>query len=183
MTRIIVLAGNAGAGKDTAADVFVEHGGWSRMSLAGPLKYMLGELLKLRGCPDPKRYTDGDLKEVPCPYLDGVTARHAMQTLGTEWGRKLIGEDLWLNTWRDKFNADLNACRKGVVVTDCRFANEAEFLKAMGAEVFLVKRPGFQRRMGHASEDLSWAEDCPIIWNDFPTVEEFQDSVRARFFA
>lgn len=181
MTRIIVLAGLAGSGKDTAAEVFLEHRGWTRQPLAGPLKMMLQTLLTIRGCPDPRRYTDGDLKEAPCAYLNGQTARHAMQTLGTEWGRERIAQTLWLDTWRDQFGEHDNRC-VGVVVTDCRFANEAEYLKAMGAEIYLVKRPGFQRRMNHASEDLSWAEGLEVLWNDFPTADEFQDSIRATFF-
>jgi hypothetical protein len=44
------------------------------------------------------RYLEGDLKEQLIPEL-GVTSRYAQITIGTEWGRKLIGEDLWANTW------------------------------------------------------------------------------------
>lgn len=181
VTRIVVLAGLAGSGKDTAAEVFLDHKGWTRQPLAGPLKMMLQTLLTIRGCPDPRRYTDGDLKEVLCPYLNGQTMRHAMQKLGTEWGRAEVSQTIWLDTWRDQFAAHDNRCA-GVIVTDCRFANEAKYLDEMGAEIYAVKRSGFQRRMAHASENLDWAEGLPVLWNDFGTAGEFQDSIRARFF-
>lgn len=177
MSRIIVFAGTAGSGKDTAAAVLIENG-FARAPLAGPLKNMLRGLMRQVGISEDtlERMVEGDLKEKPSPKLLGHTPRHAMQTLGTEWGRKHMGETFWLDTWLRMWGGE------DLVVTDCRFANEAEFLKNLGAEVYLVKRPGFQRRMTHASEDLSWADSCEVIWNDFPTADEFKDSVRARFF-
>ena len=182
MPRIIAFAGLAGSGKDTAAAVILEQLWWERRPLAGPLKAMLATLMKLRGCHDPETYTDGNLatKQATTPWLNNETPRRAMQLLGTEFGRAL-SPTLWLDTWRDGM---LKSTAHGVVVTDVRFANEAEYLKKLGAEIYLVRRPGFVGGAGqHASEDLSWAEGLEVIWNDFQTAEEFQDSVRARFFS
>lgn len=180
--RIVVLAGFAGSGKDTAGAVFTEHG-FTRAPLAGPLKNMLRCFLQMRDYPEEirERMLEGDLKEVETSAFGGCpgfnTPRRAMQLLGAEWGR-VLDPLLWLDTW------SIMHCQPGnYVVTDCRYANEAGYLRKQGAEVYLVKRPGFQRRMEHSSEDLSWAEGCEVIWNDFPTAGEFQDSIRARFFA
>lgn len=180
MTRIVVLAGQAGHGKDTAADVFVEHG-FIRAPLTGPLKDMLRNLLSKRGAHASvaEEMVNGAFKETPTPLLNGATPRLAMQTLGTEWGRKL-SPTLWLDTWRDMWSEE-----RKVVVTDCRFENEGAYLKALGAELYVVRRPGFTRDVGaHSSEDLAWAAGEEVIWNDgYPTAGDFQDSVRARFFA
>ena len=59
-------------------------------------------LRKLLACPGAdagmiRRMIDGDLKEAPTPLFEGRTPRHAMQTLGTEWGRDRIGRDLRAN--------------------------------------------------------------------------------------
>lgn len=180
MQRIVVFAGMAGHGKDTAGHVLVENG-FTRAPLAGPLKAMIGTLLWLQAVSEghQRRMLEGDLKETPDPALGGATPRRAMQLLGTEWGRAL-SPTLWLDTWRRYHGGRENF---NLVVTDCRFANEAAYLKEMGAEVYLVRRPGFVGGAGqHSSEDLSWASDAEVLWNDFSTPEEFQDSIRARFF-
>jgi hypothetical protein len=182
MGRIIVFAGEAGHGKDTAADVLV-RAGWHRLPLAKPLKDMLAGLLETRGTQQShiERCLNGDLKETPSEFLNGQTPRIAMQRLGTEWGRGL-SQTLWLDTWRDT-REHIYHPDSDLVVTDCRFENEAAYLKKLGAEVYLVKRPGFTKTVAaHSSEDLSWAADEPVIWNDAPTVEAFQAVVRAQFF-
>lgn len=193
MTRIVVLAGEAGHGKDAAADIFVEHG-FVRAPLAGPLKDMIRSVLRDRDYPAEtiERFVNGDLKEVPHEAFGGNTCRVAMQKLGTEWGRALFGEKFWLDTWSIKHCQPDN-----YVVTDCRFENEADYLKSLGAELFLVRRPGFSKAASHASEDLEWAKarawghgeranptsfDIENLWND-GTLADFTDMILARFFS
>lgn len=185
--RIVVLAGQAGHGKDSAADVFVEHG-FIRAPLAGPLKGMLAALIH-NVTEDYADYADqcvnGRYKETAIAALMGKTPRYAMQTLGTEWGRKCMGATFWLDVWKAKWIHGRSPLQSvNIVVTDCRFENEGAYLKALGAELYVVRRPGFTRDVGaHSSEDLSWAAGEEVIWNDgFPTAGDFQDSVRARFF-
>ena len=38
-----------------------------------------------------------ELREVPNPLLGGKSIQFALNTLGTDWGRKMIDEDIWLN--------------------------------------------------------------------------------------
>lgn len=182
MTKIIVLAGQAGHGKDTAADIFVEHG-FTRAPLAANLKDMLRTLYASMGfsTDQVQRMTEGDLKETPLASFYGKSPRHLMQTLGTQWGREQVGAKFWLDSWTARFNA---GATKPLVVTDCRFENEGTYLKALGAELYLVRRPGFTKNVGaHSSEDLAWAAGAETLWNDCSTAAEFQDSVRARFFS
>lgn len=164
--RIVVFCGQKNSGKDTAAQALMARG-WVRLPLAGPLKNMLANLILLRGASEDHvmRMLEGDLKETPSAFLGGKTPRHAMQTLGTEWGRNMLSDTIWLDTWAD-MTRRLPAEIHGIVVTDCRFANEAAFLQNRGAEVYVIKRPGYTTQAAHASEDLTWAVSYPILWND-----------------
>jgi hypothetical protein len=180
--RIIGFAGLAGAGKDTAADVLLKTGLYYKVSFAEPLKLMLQTLLRQRGCENPERYTDGDLKEQPCEYLEGITPRWAMQSLGTEWGRVCISPDLWINTFKHRVRRlrDVHHVR-GVVVTDVRFVNEVLAIRDLGGSVFRVIR-GEQMPMEHASErQVAMLPVDGEIKNVYPSAEEFQAYVRGFF--
>ena len=98
---IVGITGFKGSGKSTVANVFTQHG-YAYKPFAGPLKAMLMALLLGAEVPQELavRALYGDLKESPMESLGGRTARHAMQTLGTEWGRDLISPSLWTDAWK-----------------------------------------------------------------------------------
>lgn len=150
--RLIGLAGPAGCGKSTAARV-LRRNGFARVKFAGPLKAMLRAMLFEAGVAsrEVRRMIEGDLKEVPQPILAGRTPRHAMQTLGTEWGRDCIAPDLWVGLAMARIGALLDDGRD-VVIDDVRFPNEAAAIRSLGGRVVLVDRPGVTPVAAHASE-------------------------------
>lgn len=150
--RVIALCGLAGSGKSTIADRLVAEDGYTRVKFADTLKNMLRTLGLTDG------HIEGDLKEQPCALLGGQTPRHAMITLGTEWGRELIWQNLWVNNWRERAKAVLDAGGK-VVVDDMRFPNEADFAAALGALRIRVVRPG-QQAGAHQSEAHAASMPC-----------------------
>ena len=135
--RLIGIAGPARAGKDTLASHLLDNlsDDWSRSSFADPLKAMLSVIGV--DCSDDKKAVVDD--------AFGVTPRHMMQTLGTEWGRNLIDSDIWVKAF-----ARLNA-GKCVIVPDVRFENEAELVREHGVLIHLVGRGGIEG--SHVSEN------------------------------
>ena len=130
--HLIGLTGKAGSGKSTAAQVLIDAG-WTRVKMAGPFK----DMLRAMGLTD--RHLEGDLKEVPCDLLQGQTPRHAMITLGTEWGRDIIGANLWIDLAARRIKDALDAgC--SVVVDDIRFDNEADTIRNLGGVVVGLHR-------------------------------------------
>lgn len=164
--RVVAFTGLAGSGKSTATDILVNRG-YSRLKFAGPLKAMMRAIGLTEG------QIEGDSKETPTRLLRGKTPRYAMQRLGCEWGRDLIGEDFWTFLWED---AALKIIDEGglVVTDDCRFPNEAATVRAMGGVVFrVVGRGGIAG--SHASEAMDF--DVDYIVENTGTLEDLEARV------
>lgn len=163
--RLVAFTGLAGSGKSTAAMHLVKRHGWQRVRFASPLKAMMAALgLSYEEI-------EGHLKEKRCDLLCGRTPRFAMQTIGTEWGRMTIGDDLWIRAFE---RALPNEGR--VVVDDCRYENEAEAVQAAGGVIIRIVRPGAgSGAAGHSSEgvELPWAV---TVQNDC-SLEEFLERI------
>jgi len=79
-----------------------------------------------------------------------ASTRQLMQVFGTDFARECIQDDIWLmfnDRYREQRNADY------YVISDVRFANEAEDVLHQGTLVF-VERPGHARieHSNHGSE-------------------------------
>lgn len=154
---VVAFTGPAGSGKSTATRYLIEKHGYTLVKFAGPLK----DMMRAIGLTEDE--LEGSLKETPCNLLAGKTPRHAMQTLGTEWGRKCIGDGFWVNLWRERA-VEILAQAGRVVVDDCRFPNEAKVIRRLGGDIYrLAGRGGLAGR--HASEDGCGDEDL-VIAND-----------------
>lgn len=159
---IVGFCGAIGAGKTTAALRLTSAHGFTRVRFAQPLKSALRGLLASAGVPEAEavRMVDGDLKEAPSAALCGRTPRHAMQTLGTEWGRDCIGPDFWASIWQGAARAILAAGGR-VVVDDLRFPNEEKALRALGGALIRIDRAGVGAST-HASEGQPLAPDATL---------------------
>lgn len=148
---IVGFSGRIGSGKTYAADHLVAKYAFVRKKMAGPLK----DMLRAIGLTD--EHIEGRLKEKPCDLLCGRTPRHAMQTLGTEWGRNIIAEDLWIRLWEHSIRG-----LERVVVDDVRFANEADAVRRAGGIVVrltTVDDLAHKDGEGHASEEVDFEPD------------------------
>ena len=130
MITVIGLIGLIGAGKTTTAQYLCGKHGFYRLRFADSLKNMLHTFgLSVDEI-------DGSKKNEPCEKLCGKTPRYAMQTLGTAWGRELIGQDVWVEALKrellciSEINVGENKEIKinKFVIDDVRFKNEVRML-------------------------------------------------------
>lgn len=168
LPRIVALAGLAGSGKSTTAEYLIANHGYTRLKFAGPLKAMC------RAIGMTETMIEGAEKELPCVWLSGRSPRYFMQRLGGDFGRDLIGPDLWTGLFQKAANDVLSAGGR-VVVDDCRYDNEALAVQAMGGVVVRLKGRG---GIGgsHPSEQITDEVDA-IVHND-GTVGDLHNRVR-----
>lgn len=192
---VIGFTGKAGSGKSTAAQwVMRNHNMAQAMTFAAPLKKMVREMLRdvlPKGHEyDASKYlSDRELRETPLPFIGGFTARHLMQTLGSEWGRNTLHPDFWVAIAASKLERLLGSTfKKGdtvpikAVFDDVRFENEAEMIRAYGGVIVRIARADAGltgAQAGHASEEMSFDADH-IVLND-GTEEDLHAALAALF--
>ncbi len=155
--RLIAFTGAKQSGKTTLANMICREGGgdYVRMSFAQPMREMLGAM----GIEKEYLY---DKKTEPISYLPGQpTARHLMQTIGTEWGRDCVHNDLWIAVAMEsvKKRQRYNAL---IAFDDLRFPNEAKAIKEAGGIIVRILRDGLDSSDEHESEKY-WKE-IPYDW-------------------
>jgi hypothetical protein len=138
---VIGLTGKARSGKDTIAEHLRNYYFFDHYWFSKPMKDAAKIIF---GWDD--RHLYGDLKEI-VDLRYGISPRVALQTLGTEWGRECINKDLWIN--RAKTEIELH---ENIVISDCRFNNEAEMIIAAGGLVINVIRLNTKNVASHVSE-------------------------------
>lgn len=167
MAHLIVLSGLAGSGKSTIA-AELERSGYTIVKFSAPLK----DMMRAVGLSD--REIEGDLKELPSHLLCGKSPRYAMQMLGTEWGRQLIGEDFWVSAWQQSVRAVLEQGGK-VVTDDCRYGNELDAALDLGGTPIRLIRRGAGIAGSHSSETGLEGVGMPTVHNDRPPKEVARD--------
>ena len=149
--RLIGLVGKAGSGKDTLADEIAADG-WEKVAFADSLKRMCIDYL---GLSHDDAYTqEGKMRMNP---HWGMTNRTILQKVGTDAMRNGFDKDVWVKILQIRIRRMLDEGRK-VVITDCRFDNEAQMVEDMGGLVVEVVRNSQSRNLSsveqqHASEE------------------------------
>ena len=149
MSQLLIgLAGHARVGKDTVARYLVAQLGLISYAFAMPLKQALAEMFSLTTA-----QLEGPPKEQPLPWL-GKSPRELMQLLGTEWGRELVHPQLWLLLAEHNLQqlAEHHQDMQGVVISDVRFDNEADWVRSKGGVIFHISRRGIHPINQHSSE-------------------------------
>jgi len=161
---IIGLAGWAGAGKDSVADILVEDFGFKKMAFADPLREMALAIDPVVGAAYPPeaefskqiRYSDAlDLVGYNEAKFKYPEVRRFLQRLGTEAVRNVIGPNTWVEIGMRRA-----AEFPRVVFADMRFQNEAVAVANADEGITArVMRPGVEAANDHISEtDLnSWS--------------------------
>ncbi len=187
MTMLIGLCGAARSGKTTVANYLTQERGFKARAFADPLYDMLQAGFGI--------YVDGHT-EMPLEYRHGlpymmnvpddmkgseirpfgVTLRHMLQTLGTEWGRTHINKDVWVQL----ADAWYSQNRLGdVVFTDVRFENEAQFIVNNGGHLFEVYKPQeeWAAFRSHVSENNPLSEYVDFTIDNTSTINDLYTTV------
>jgi len=192
--RIIGLYGSKGVGKDFVGEMIddVVSGGHNslvwRLALADPIKEFAINVLDI---PHELAYGSDEDKNSPTTYRwesmpfkhekkGLMTIREIIQVVGTELGRDTWGSNLWIEnlhrrikTFRDYASGrDLEVVY--AIVTDVRFDNEVEAIRAWGGNIWGVKGPQRIVKKGdtHASERQHDIDFDAVIINDTDTTRE-----------
>jgi len=130
----IAFVGKAGSGKTTLAMYLVRSRGFKRLSFATALKKIAQDIIFWRP-------------------LDKRRDRRFLQCLGED-ARQFIGADVWIR-WFDWSLKQLeNDFVENIVVDDCRYLNEAQYLKDNGFVLIRV----FGREAPDMPEHISETE-------------------------
>lgn len=106
--KLVFLTGKQRSGKDTVADMLVEHFGFHKVSLADKVKEVARDLFKMEG-----------------------KDRGLLIKIGT--GMRAIDEDVWVN-----YLLQSHGPNKPWVIPDVRFLNEFNKFKEMGGVAVAV---------------------------------------------
>jgi hypothetical protein len=187
--NIIGVTGYAQNGKDTVGNILVEEYGYERLTLADPVKEAVLRLDPY--IPDPRYYASEEPEDYVVrlsQYIEEVgpeeakkhpEVRRLYQVMGTEVGRELLGEDIWIDAAEYGMVPGTN-----YVITDVRFPNEADRILELGGEVWRVVRLNpdgsvYDNGLGkdHVSEQhiAGFECDCLLIAK---SVDELRDQVK-----
>jgi hypothetical protein len=151
---LIGIVGFAGSGKGSVSDILCERWGFSKMAFADSVKDAVSTIFQW-----PRELLEGDtetsrqFRETLDPWWSqklgyDVTPRLMLLKMGTEAGRKIFHEDLWLLNLSRKIN--MLPADSRIVVSDARFPNEIDFIRKSGGKIVRVIR----------GDEPPWYEDA-----------------------
>lgn len=192
--QLIFLRGLQGAGKSAAGNYLQDRYGFVQLSFASVLKDVVALMFRwdralLEGITEESRVWREQVdpwwaEKLQMPQL---TPRYILQTIGTDVFRTHFHRDFWLLTLERKIMQ-----YDRVVITDCRFRNEFNFLKNLGGicvwilrdqpkwltEILCGKEMDWTQNNVHPSE-REWCMDPYdyIIWNNSPNLSGLESEI------
>jgi len=140
---IIGICGLIGAGKDTAADYLVNLHHFRRESFANTLKDAVAQVFGWdRTMLEGRTKHSREWREQIDPWwserlnMPELTPRWVLQQWGTNVLRTGFHDDIWIASLENK----LRNTTDDVIITDCRFPNEINAIKAAGGKVIRIVR-------------------------------------------
>jgi len=181
MGTLIALGGQLRAGKDEVAQHLANKHGYVVMGMSDNLNQALLALNPwintAMAYPEVQRYRE---------YHDAIgyveakknpEVRRLLQVLGTEVGRNMISQDVWVNM-AERTIREHWAQNKKVVITAVRFPNEIEMVRRLGGTTVWIERASEARTdaqgdiLAHASENSVSADDFEHFLDNDSTLDE-----------
>ena len=163
---IIAFAGRANAGKDLAGKYLIEHYKFLHYYFAKPLKEGYKHLFQL---------TDEQIankETIIEPW--GMSPRTMYQKIGTDIGRTL-DPNIWIKNAQMFVNQNQY---KNIVITDCRFSNEALWIRNQEGIVIHIQRNNeLIVESKHTSENSMVESDYDYSIENTETKENFYKKI------
>lgn len=178
--NIIGLTGLAGCGKDTVALILKAHVRFNHLAFADPLRSEICSAYGLPSSlftnRDTKELPSPQLALVNCSNYEFVglmlkqaataedlcnlsefleaprSPRQLMRWWGTEYRRETTHQNYWTRHMIARVKGFQDGHELRQVISDVRFPNEAEAIRAMGGKIWQIQRPGMKRDRAHVSE-------------------------------
>lgn len=167
---IIGLSGYARSGKDTVAELLCLNYDFRRVSFADPMREAILTLNpKIDSITHVSHFVEDYGWEIA---KTNPEVRRLLQVFGTDVGRKMFGENVWIDMAFKGIQPE-----ERVVIADVRFPNEAEAIKQRGGKVIRVNRHNHSAVNTHKSEIAmdNYMFDH-VLYND-GTLDELADNV------
>ena len=202
---IIALAGDAGVGKDTFANVLIKDHDYTRVALADPLRWLCSKTFKLNY----DLFSDNDKKDEELPdgqlALDFHHIDKIRELISSEWGYEVsykireemeeyegeefdtpreilrfVGTKLMRNLvsndiWIELAIDKIRKTGGNIIITDCRFENERDTFRRFGALMILIKKELEAEDEGE--HDLGDEDDYDVVFSNNGTLHEFKSNV------
>lgn len=209
MIHVIAFTGQAGAGKDTAAEYLADFARFERVAFADALRAEVAAAFDLP--PNTRLLQDRSRKEQPldalalrncssfcfvgaiamalhatvnAEWLDAPRSpRQILQWWGTEYRRK-EDDRYWVKALGARMGAMRDAGVARFAITDCRFANELAFIRLSGGRLWRVLRadlPAVEGQHASATGLAGVRADVDLV-ND-GTKEQLRDQVLRHWWA
>ena len=174
---LITLAGAAGSGKDTLGKMLANHFGYQIDRFAKPIYDLIESMIGANY----EELQDRELKHAIVTWL-GKSPRELLQSLGTEWGRDMVCEEVWARCLEYRNKHILQPTENdagGLIVPDARFLNEAEFTRAYDGVLVWVLKPDLEliSTSGHRSENGLTADDCDVTVLNNSSIEALHQRI------
>jgi hypothetical protein len=140
---ILGLVGAIGAGKSALGNRLVEHDGYQRVHMGQPIKDMLASL----GLSQEELHGTPAIRNAPSERLSGRSPRYAMQTLGTDWGRRMISPKIWADALDRRLEQLTAEGAEKIVIDDLRFPEDFAVIVRRNGIIARVVRPGISPRL------------------------------------
>lgn len=207
--HLIGLAGPRACGKDTTADLLTTHAGFTKLAFGDalytevskafgisvpelqhrPTKELLTQALSLQRCSSDQFVA----RMIRLAHLDGGglvdleaprSPRRILQWWGTEYRRQMaVGYWVTQVSRRIHFLTSERLAQR-FVITDCRFANEVEMVRAFGGRMWQITRAGIDIPPGsHQSEVTGGEFDPDAVLNNDHDIRHLQQLVLGEFWA
>ena len=210
---ILGISGRIGSGKDTVGNIIQMLAltndptvNWEIKKYAGKLK----EIASILTGATLEQLEDQDFKKREMGPEWGITYRELLQKVGTEAMRNVIHENVWVNALMADYNngasieiKDVNATFMGAkiesvkvkqeesnwIITDMRFPNEMDAVKAKGGITIRVNRPysttggngipaTFSQTQFHPSETALDNHEFDYVIDNNGSISDLIDKVR-----